>query len=71
MTTCQEAELAREKGNGYRLDRAHVLAVNIFDDFEKYMKVPDEWTPAELKPYASGVCLFYFFSPLKYIYFQP
>ena len=60
MTTCQEAELAREKGNGYRLDRAHVLAVNIFDDFEKYMKVPDEWTPAELKPYAPGVCLFYF-----------
>ena len=47
---CQEAELAREKGNGYRFDRRHKLSVNIFDDFEKYMKVPDESTPAEIKP---------------------
>ncbi|XXG83222.1 hypothetical protein AAC387_Pa10g1024 [Persea americana] len=50
-TTQQEAELAREKTNGYKLDRSHIFSVNLFDDFDKYMKVPDEWTPAEIKPY--------------------
>ncbi|KAJ0961633.1 hypothetical protein J5N97_001130 [Dioscorea zingiberensis] len=27
---------------------------NLFDDFEKYMEVPDEWTPSEIKPYTPG-----------------
>lgn len=53
-TTPQEAELAREKTNGYKLDKSHIFAVNLFDDFEKYMKIPDEWTPAEIKPYTPG-----------------
>ncbi|XP_077244921.1 eukaryotic translation initiation factor 3 subunit B-like [Tasmannia lanceolata] len=52
--TPQEAELAREKTNGYKLDKAHIFAVNLFDDFDKYMKVPDEWKPAEIKPYTPG-----------------
>ncbi|XP_044985379.1 eukaryotic translation initiation factor 3 subunit B-like [Hordeum vulgare subsp. vulgare] len=52
--TPQEAELAREKTNGYKLDKSHIFAVNMFDDFEKYMKVPDEWAPAEIKPYTPG-----------------
>ncbi|KAJ0973140.1 hypothetical protein J5N97_021099 [Dioscorea zingiberensis] len=52
--TPQEAELAREKTNGYKLDKSHIFSVNLFDDFEKYMKVPDEWTPAEIKPYTPG-----------------
>ncbi|KAJ0973162.1 hypothetical protein J5N97_021121 [Dioscorea zingiberensis] len=52
--TPQEAELAREKTNGYKLDKSHIFSVNLFDDFEKYMKVPDEWTPAEIKPYIPG-----------------
>ncbi|XP_010933521.1 eukaryotic translation initiation factor 3 subunit B [Elaeis guineensis] len=52
--TPQEAELAREKTNGYKLDKSHIFAVNLFDDFEKYMKIPDEWTPAEIKPYTPG-----------------
>jgi translation initiation factor 3 subunit B len=52
--TPQEAELAREKTNGYKLDKSHIFAVNMFDDFEKYMKVPDTWTPAEIKPYTPG-----------------
>ncbi|CAN6204897.1 unnamed protein product [Urochloa humidicola] len=49
--TLQEAQHAREIGNGRKLDKSHILVVNIFDDFERYMKVPDEWTPAETKPY--------------------
>lgn len=56
LTMCQEAELAMEKTNGYKLDKSHIFAVNMFDDFEKYMKVPDEWAPAEIKPYTPGVC---------------
>ena len=53
----QEAQLAREIGNGYKLDKSHKLVVNIFDDFERYMKVPDESTAAETKPYTPGVSL--------------
>lgn len=53
----QDAELAREKCNGYKLDKSHILVVNIFDDFERYMKVSDEWTPAETKPYTPRVSL--------------
>ena len=53
---CQEAELAREKTNGYNLDKSPIFAVNMFDAFEKYMKVPAEWAPAEIKPYTPGVC---------------
>ncbi|KAL6008103.1 Eukaryotic translation initiation factor 3 subunit B [Asimina triloba] len=52
--TAQEAELAKEKTNGYKLDKSHIFAVNFFDDFDKYLKVPDEWTPAEIKPYTAG-----------------
>ncbi|KAL3516745.1 hypothetical protein ACH5RR_023647 [Cinchona calisaya] len=52
--TPQEAELAKEKTNGYKLDRSHIFAVNMFDDIEKFMKVPDEWAPPETKPYTPG-----------------
>ncbi|XWS55364.1 hypothetical protein CRYUN_Cryun10bG0168100 [Craigia yunnanensis] len=52
--TPQEAELSKEKTNGYKLDRAHIFAVNMFDDFDKYMRVPDEWAPPEIKPYTPG-----------------
>ncbi|KAJ7527924.1 hypothetical protein O6H91_16G076300 [Diphasiastrum complanatum] len=53
-TTPQEAETAREQTNGYKLDKSHVFAVNMFDDFDKYMKVPDEWSAPERKPYTPG-----------------
>ncbi|XP_074557396.1 eukaryotic translation initiation factor 3 subunit B-like [Curcuma longa] len=52
--TAQEAELAREKTNGYKLDKSHIFAVNVLDDFEKYMKVPEEWKASEIKPYMVG-----------------
>lgn len=54
-TTPQEAQTAREQTNGYKLDKAHVFAVNMFDDFDKYMRVPDTWVPPESKPYTPGV----------------
>lgn len=37
------------------MDRAHIFVVNMFDDFDRFMKVPDEWAPPEFKPYAPGV----------------
>ncbi|KAK9113958.1 hypothetical protein Syun_020755 [Stephania yunnanensis] len=53
-TTPEEAELAREKTNGYKLDKSHIFIVNLFDDIDKYMKVPDKWAPPETKPYTPG-----------------
>ncbi|KAG6772922.1 hypothetical protein NC652_018046 [Populus alba x Populus x berolinensis] len=50
----QEAELAKEKTNGYKLDRAHIFAVNMIEDFNRFMKVPDEWAPPEIRPYVPG-----------------
>ncbi|KAG5099605.1 hypothetical protein JHK82_044657 [Glycine max] len=52
--TPQEAELAKEKTHGYKLDRAHIFVVSMFDDFDRFMKVPNEWAPPETKPYAPG-----------------
>ncbi|XP_065858232.1 eukaryotic translation initiation factor 3 subunit B-like [Euphorbia lathyris] len=52
--TPQEAELAKEKTNAYKLDRAHIFAVNMFEDFDKFMRVPDEWAPPEIRPYVPG-----------------
>jgi translation initiation factor 3 subunit B len=66
LASLQEAELAREKTNGYKLDKSHIFAVNMFDDFERYMKVPDTWTPAEIKPYTPGVNLLALNSPKPY-----
>lgn len=54
----QEAELAKGLGNGYKLDKSHALVVNILDDFERYMTVPDEWMPAEMNPYTPVVSHF-------------
>ncbi|GFP90453.1 eukaryotic translation initiation factor 3 subunit b [Phtheirospermum japonicum] len=52
--TPQEAELAKEKTNGYKLDRSHIFSVNMFDDIDKFMRVPEEWAPPETKPYTPG-----------------
>ncbi|KAF5175883.1 Eukaryotic translation initiation factor 3 subunit b [Thalictrum thalictroides] len=52
--TPQEAELAKEKTHGYKLDKTHIFAVNLLDDFDRFMKVPDEWALPETKPYTPG-----------------
>lgn len=55
----QEAELAKEKTNAYKLDRSHIFAVNMFEDFDRFMKVPDQWAPPETEPYTPGVISFF------------
>ncbi|KAL6569251.1 Eukaryotic translation initiation factor 3 subunit B [Orobanche minor] len=52
--TPQEAKLASEKTNSYKLDKSHIFALSMFDDIEKFMKVPEEWAPPETKPYTPG-----------------
>jgi hypothetical protein len=47
--------------DGYRLDKSHVFRVNMFDDFEKYSRVPEQYTAREVKPYepvvSCGCCV--------------
>lgn len=49
----QEAQAARDQTNGYKLDKNHTFAVNMFDDLDKYSKVPDEYVPPTLTEYQS------------------
>ena len=37
FSTRKEAETAVATGNGYRLDKAHVFAINFFSDFDKWV----------------------------------
>ncbi|ERN17444.1 hypothetical protein AMTRI_Chr02g258200 [Amborella trichopoda] len=53
-STPQEAQTAKDQTNGYKLDKSHVFAVYLFDEFDKYVNVPDEWVPPEIKPYTPG-----------------
>lgn len=55
FTSPQEAQTAREQTNGYKLDKSHTFAVNMFDDFDKYAKVPDTYSAPEPKPYTPAV----------------
>ena len=50
----QEAQAAREQTHGYALDKKHTFAVSMFDDFEKYGKVPDEYQVPEPKPFQAA-----------------
>jgi len=65
----QEAELAKEKTNGYKLDRSHIFAVSMFEDFDRFMRVPDEWAPPETKPYTPGVVTRILLHMLIYLFF--
>ena len=42
------AALAVKTGDGYRLDKSHNLAVNYFDDIDKYSKMEDTYEPPRL-----------------------
>ncbi|PWA46069.1 hypothetical protein CTI12_AA512430 [Artemisia annua] len=57
FNTAQEAELAKEKTDKYELGKKHVyvFAVNMFDDIEKFSRVPDEWAPPATTSYTPGV----------------
>ncbi|KAJ3371648.1 Translation initiation factor 3 subunit b [Kappamyces sp. JEL0680] len=43
FNTPEEAKQAIELGNGYKLDKSHILAVNAFDDIEAFDSMPDEY----------------------------
>ncbi|XP_070581351.1 eukaryotic translation initiation factor 3 subunit B-like [Ptychodera flava] len=37
--------------NGYKLDKQHSFAVNLFTDFDKYANISDDWEPPKKQPY--------------------
>ena len=39
----QEAQAAKQHTQGYSLDKRHALKVNMFDEFDKYLKIPDTY----------------------------
>jgi translation initiation factor 3 subunit B len=41
-SSVQEAAAAKEQLQAYKLDKNHTLTANMFDDVEKYMRVPDQ-----------------------------
>ena len=47
----QLAAAAREQTNGYKLDKSHTFAVNMFDEFDKYDRVPLEYEPYQKREY--------------------
>ena len=47
----QEAHAARDMLQGYKLDKSHTFVVNMFDEFEQFAKVPDQYEEPEEKPY--------------------
>lgn len=56
----QEALAVRQAVNGFKLDKNHTFAVNLFDEIDRYMRVPDEYEPPENKsfqPTVSPACL--------------
>lgn len=54
----QEAQAAQAQTNEYRLDKNHTFAVSMYDDFDKYAKVTEEYVLPEEKEYVPRVCCF-------------
>ncbi len=46
-----EAQAAIVKANGYKLDKAHTFIVNAFEDYDKYIAIPDTERPYRPPPY--------------------
>ena len=57
MNALQEAQAAQAQTNDYRLDKNHTFAVSMYDDFEKYAKVPEEYALQEEKAYVPRVSI--------------
>ena len=51
----QEAQAVRQAVNGFKLDKNHTFAVNLFDEIDRYMRVPDEYEPPENKSFQPTV----------------
>ena len=41
--------------NGFKLDKTHTFAVNLFDDVSRYMQIPDEYETPEDKEFETPV----------------
>ncbi len=53
----QEAQAVVQQVNGFKLDKSHTFAVNLFDDVSRYMQVPDEYEAPEDKEFKAAVSL--------------
>ena len=47
----QEARAAQQQTDGWALTKTITFKVTMFDDFEKFGKVPDEYEKPERQPY--------------------
>ena len=47
--------MALQQIQGYKLDKSHIFAVSKFDDFDKYSRVPEEYSKQEPKTYEPKV----------------
>jgi translation initiation factor 3 subunit B len=45
------ANLAVKEGNGYKLDKAHVLVASKFDDIPKFAEMDDTYVDPEIDPF--------------------
>lgn len=45
----------RQVVNGFKLDKSHTFAVNMFDEIDKYMRIPDVYEPPEDKEFQPTV----------------
>ncbi len=51
----QEAQAVVQQVNGFKLDKSHTFAVNLFDDVSRYMQIPDEYEAPEDKEFEAPV----------------
>lgn len=52
MILLQEAQAAKQHTQGYNLDKRHAFRVNMFDEFDKFLKISDSYEQPENKEYA-------------------
>lgn len=45
------AQEAVKMTNGYKLDKQHTFAVNLFSDFDRFKNIPELWEEPEIRPY--------------------
>lgn len=48
----QEAQAAKQHTQGYNLDKRHAFKVNMFDEFDKFLKISDSYEEPEQKEYS-------------------
>ncbi|CAK0783331.1 hypothetical protein CVIRNUC_006530 [Coccomyxa viridis] len=51
FNTPEEAHAVVQQVNGFKLDKTHTFAVNMFDDVSRYMQIPDEYETPEDKEF--------------------